>query len=80
MNVFAAADMTIANKHFNIFVYVKSVGSNTWEDWKRTTTLYTEAGSAKRYSVRFNEDQRYEVKFGNNITGKKLTTGDQVAI
>ena len=66
--------------NFNIFVYVKPADTGVWEEWKRTTTLYTESGSAKRYSVRYNEDQRYEVKFGNNITGKKLNAGDQVAI
>jgi hypothetical protein len=47
--------------NFNIFVYVKPNDTGVWEEWKRTTTLYTESGSAKRYSVRFNEDQRYEV-------------------
>lgn len=66
--------------NFNIFVYVKSVETNTWEEWTRTTSLYTEAGSSKRFAVRFNEDQRYEIKFGNNITGRKLTANDSVAI
>lgn len=66
--------------NFNIFVYVKQAGSTRWEEWKRTTTLYTESGNAKRYSVRFNENQRYEIKFGNDITGKKLNVGDSVAI
>lgn len=66
--------------NFNIFVYVKPSGGTKWEEWKRTTSLYTETGNAKRYSVRFNENQRYEIKFGNDITGKKLNVGDSVAI
>lgn len=66
--------------NFNIFVYVKQASSSNWEEWKRTTSLFTEAGNAKRFSVRYNEDQRYEIKFGNDITGKKLSTGDSVAI
>lgn len=66
--------------NFNIFVYVKQADTNNWEEWKRTTSLYTEQGNAKRFSVRFNEDQRYEVKFGNDITGKKLNSSDSVAI
>jgi len=66
--------------NFNIFVYVKQAGTTKWEEWKRTTTLYTESGNAKRFSVRFNENQRYEIKFGNDITGKKLNVGDSVAV
>ena len=51
-----------------------------WEQWSRTTSLYLENASAKKFSVRFNENERYEIKFGNNITGKRLNPGDIVAI
>ena len=27
-----------------------------------------------------NENERYEIKFGNNVTGKQLNTNDEVAI
>src|SRR5690606_4661489 len=30
--------------------------------------------------VRFNQKRNYEIKFGNNINGKKLNSGNQVAI
>lgn len=66
--------------NFNIFVYVKPIDGNKWEEWTRTASLYTEQGNSKKYTVRFNEQQQYEVKFGNNITGKKLDEGDQVAV
>ena len=65
----------------NIFVYVKPNTLNSkWEQWSRTTSLYLENASAKKFSVRFNENERYEIKFGNNITGKRLNPGDIVAI
>ena len=65
--------------NFNIDVYVKSQGG-TWEEWEKTPSLYLELSNNKKYEVRFNENKRYEIKFGNNINGKKLNEGDQVAI
>ncbi len=65
----------------NIDIYVKSVGLSTkWEKWERTTSLYLENASSQKYSVRYNENDKYEIKFGNNINGKRLSTGDQIAI
>lgn len=32
------------------------------------------------YSVRVNEDKNYEIKFGNNVIGKKLSNGDLIHI
>ena len=65
----------------NIHVYVKEPKRDAkWEKWTRTTSLYLENGSAKKYSVRFNQTEQYEIKFGNNVTGKKLVQGSQIAI
>ena len=65
----------------NIYVYVKPNTLNSkWEEWTKTTSLYLETPSSKKYSVRFNENERYEIKFGNDITGKRLGKGDLVAI
>jgi len=65
----------------NIHVYIKEPKRDAkWEKWTRTTSLYLENGAAKKYSVRFNQTEQYEIKFGNNVTGKKLTQGSQVAI
>ena len=65
----------------SIDVYVKPAGLNTtWEKWSRSASLYLETGSAKKYSVRFNENEQYEIKFGNNVNGKKLNVGDLVQI
>ena len=65
----------------NIHVYIKEPKRDAkWEKWTRTTSLYLENGAAKKYSVRFNQTEQYEIKFGNNVTGKKLTQGSQIAI
>lgn len=79
----AATDLTdnffIDNN--SIDVYVKPVGLNSkWEKWSRSASLYLETGSAKKYSVRYNEEDRYEIKFGNNVNGKRLNQGDLVQI
>ena len=70
----------IVDNH-NIYVYVKpNIPDSTWQEWTKTTSLYLESPASKKYSVRFNENERYEIKFGNNITGKRLNTGDLIAI
>lgn len=65
--------------NFNIHVYVKSLNSK-WERWTKTQSLFLNNSQDQVYEVRFNENKRYEIKFGNNINGKKLKTSDEVAI
>ena len=66
--------------HFNIDVYIKDVNTQAWQQWERTTSLFLEKSVARKYEVRLNEHRRYEIRFGNNKTGKKLTAGDQIAV
>lgn len=66
--------------HYNIQVYVKTTSNNTWTQWSRTPSLYTETSNDQKFEIRLNESKHYEIKFGNNINGKKLQAGDQVAI
>lgn len=66
--------------HFNIDVYVYSKQNNKWSQYSATNSLYLENGSAFKYEIRLNPNQRYEIKFGNDINGKKLKAGDQVAV
>lgn len=75
---FAPGDNIIVD-HFNIDVYVKEPGDK-WKQWKRVPTLYLEDAFSESYETRFNENKRYEIKFGNNINGKKLAQGTQVSI
>jgi hypothetical protein len=66
--------------HNNIYVFVLDVNTQTWSEWTESTTLYGAGPSDKFFEKRFNENGRYELKFGDNITGKQLNTGDVVAV
>ena len=66
--------------HFNIDVYVKPKLTNKWEVYTKTPNMFLESGSEKKYEIRLNPNKRYEIKFGNDINGTKLQTGDQVAV
>jgi hypothetical protein len=66
--------------HFNIDVFVKPAITNKWELFTKTNNLFLENGVAKKYEIRLNGNKRYEIKFGNNINGVELSSGDQIAI
>jgi hypothetical protein len=68
--------------HFNIDVYVKdnSLTTPVWTKWEPTQSLFLEKSNTQKFEIRLNENQRYEIKFGNNVTGKKLNAGDTVAV
>lgn len=66
--------------HFNIDVFVKPKLTGKWELYTKSPNLFLESGSDKKYEIRLNPNKRYEVKFGNDINGAKLQTGDQVAL
>jgi len=68
--------------HFNINVYVKdnTQASPKFVQYSPTESLFLQSGSDLKYEVRLNENGRYEIKFGDNIHGKQLNAGDEVAI
>lgn len=66
--------------HFNIDVYVKEKSSGKYFKYTETSSLFLNDSNAKVYEKRLNENERYEIKFGNGITGRKLEAGDEVAI
>jgi hypothetical protein len=66
--------------HFNIDVYVREKNSNKWFKYEETPSLFLNDSIARTFEKRLNENQRYEIKFGNNITGRKLQQGDEVAL
>jgi hypothetical protein len=65
--------------HNFIQVYVRSDGGS-WKEYKKVDSLYLENPLSESYEIRLNENQRYTIKFGNGITGKKLNRGDFVSI
>lgn len=66
--------------HFNVDVYVKSITTGLWSKWERTESLYLETTTSEKYEIRLNSNKNYEIKFGDDINGVQLTTGDIVAI
>lgn len=66
--------------HFNIDVYIQDLNTGKWEQWRRTNSLFLESPSTRAFEVRFNENKRYELKFGDGRTGKKLNSGEAIAI
>ena len=66
--------------HFNIFVYVKPAQTGVWEQWTRATDLFLYGSNDNVYEVRFNENKNYEIKFGDNVNGRALKTGDIVQV
>lgn len=76
--VFLTVNDNVLVDNFNLDVYVNT--GDKWERWTKTASLYLNNSLDKVYEVRFNENKRYEIKFGNDINGKKLNEGDQVAV
>ena len=66
--------------HYNIDVYVKKANTNTWIQWTRTENLFLNKSTDTAYEVRYNPNQNYEIKFGDNINGQQLNTGDSVLV
>jgi hypothetical protein len=64
----------------NIDVYVYDSETLSWSQWSEVDTLFLSGPTDKVYEKRVNENGRYEIKFGNNISGKKLNAGDIVSI
>jgi hypothetical protein len=66
--------------HFNINIYVLNATTGKWEQWKQTENLFLNNSSDNVFEIRYNPNKNYEIKFGDDINGKKLNTNDQVAV
>ena len=71
-------DVTV--DHSTISVYVKNINTQKWEEWHEVDSLYNESSNSASFDLRLNENYQYELKFGNNVTGRKLNTGDTIAV
>lgn len=65
--------------HTNIHVYVLDE-SGVWSQWNRVDSLYLEGPTSKSFECRLNENQRYVIKFGNNVSGRQLLPNYLVAV
>lgn len=64
--------------HIDVYVYEKE--GSKWYQWKEVDTLYLSRPIDRVFEKRVNESGRYEIKFGNNINGKRLNAEDIVSI
>ena len=78
--IYLAVDEKILIDYFHIDVYVKPYNTTTWQKWKRVNDLFLNRANDNVYEIRYNENKRYEINFGDNINGKRLEEGDEVAI
>lgn len=78
--IYLSVDSKVTVDNFNIHVYVKKYNTDTWQKWTRVNDLFLNKASDTVYDVRYNENKRYEITFGDDINGKKLQKGDSVAI
>ena len=77
--VFLTPGDNILVDHFNIYVYVKS-NLGIWEQWERVESLTAKEATDTCYEVRYNENYRYEIKFGNGVNGALLPVDAEVQI
>lgn len=64
--------------HFHVHVYVKDYETGKFYQYNETTSLYLHGPTERVFEKRFNENEIYEVKFGDNVTGSRLNEGDEV--
>ena len=64
--------------HFHVHVYVKDYESGKFYQYTETSSLYLHGPTERVFEKRFNENEIYEVKFGDNLTGSRLNAGDEV--
>ena len=64
----------------NVYVFIKDVNTEKWTEWTEIGSLYLADNISTVFEKRLNEYNHIEIKFGNNINGKQLNSGDLVAI
>lgn len=73
-------DSRVTIDHENIDVYVYSNKQKKFVEYEEVSSLYLATPTDTKFEKRFNENQRYEIKFGNGINGVQLEPGDRVHI
>lgn len=71
---------TVIVDNFNIYVYVLEIATGTYVQYKQVDSLFLYGPQDRVCEIRYNENEHYEIKFGDNITGRQLQTGDSIAI
>jgi len=78
--VYLSLDESVFIDHYSVDVYVKEKNSNQWTMYRKVNELFLHTSNETVYEVRYNENKRYEIQFGDDINGKKLNEGDEVLV
>lgn len=73
-------DKTSKIDHFHVDVYVKDIETGVYHRYEEVPSLYLSDATDRVFEKRLNENEAYELKFGNNITGMRLSANDVVQI
>ncbi len=63
-----------------ISVYVKEVESGLYYEYKEVDSLYIADKNERVFEKRLNENGHFVIKFGDGVSGKKLTLGSIVSV
>jgi hypothetical protein len=66
--------------HGTISVYVREQNTGNWREYSEIDNMFLADSNSRIYDLRLNENGHYEIKFGNNVFGKRLSRGDEVAV
>ena len=66
--------------HGLVSVYVKESDTGLWYEYGEVDNLFLVSTNDRVYDLRLNENGHYEVKFGNDVFGRKLKNTDEVAV
>jgi hypothetical protein len=64
----------------SISVYVKEKSNNVWVEYTEVDSLFLSKITDRVYNLRLNENGHYEIKFGNDVFGRKLASEDVVKV
>jgi hypothetical protein len=66
--------------NFNTTVYVLEAQTGRYFEYQKVDSLFLYGPQDRVCEIRLNENRHYEIKFGDNITGRQLQLGDQIAV
>lgn len=78
-NLTLTGDNRIYLSHNHIDILVK-LTDGSYEKYIPVTNLYNSSPTDKHFEVRVNEDYKYTLKFGDNINGKRLESGNTLYV
>jgi hypothetical protein len=78
--IYLTLDEKIFVDHYSIDVYVRDVITKQWLKYQKVNELFLHSSNETVYEIRYNENKRYEIIFGDDVNGKKLNAGDEVLV